>query len=306
MPPAGPSPGAMLERRKRIRADLSLLLVAIIWGSAFVAQRIAAVEVGVYLFNGLRFLLGGLVLMPLVVLGVFGGQASPMDKKGFWGVVFAGLLILFGAGFQQAGLRTTTAANAGFITGTYVIFVPIILAIGMKKSLQPTTWMAAGLAVVGLFLLSSGWKLRLNPGDALELVCAIFWSLHVILIGWLVQRQDVMKMVIGQYLVCGLLSLLVGLVVESQAWPALLENWWVVVYTGIFSVGVGYTLQAVSQRVAPPSDAAVILSGEAIFAAFFGWLFLSEALGPLQLLGCAVILCGMLLAQVHLFQRSEA
>ena len=285
-------------RRQRLQADLTLLAVAAIWGSAFVAQRLAAVEVGVYLFNGLRFLIAALALAPLAASRLLTGPTmAGLNRKNLPGVILVGLLLVGGAALQQAGLKYTTAGNAGFITGLYVVIIPLFLALFWRQQLRWVTWLGALLAVIGLFLLSTGGQLRLNRGDALELAGAVFWALHVIYTGRLVQRLDVLHFAVGQYLVCGLVSLSIGLALEAQALPRMLDFGWAIAYTGLISVGLGYTLQAVGQRVAPPADAAIILSLEAVFAALAGWIFLGEMLGPLQLLGCGIMLLGMLLAQ---------
>lgn len=143
--------------------------------------------------------------------------------------------------------------------------------------------------------------MQLNPGDLLELFGAGFWAFHVILIGRLVKRIEVLRLAVGQYLVCGILSLLVGLIFEVNNMSDLVNGWWALLYTGILSIGLGYTLQVVGQRVAPAPDAAIILSLEAVFAAFFGWFFLGENLSWIQMLGCSTMLIGMLLAQFDLF-----
>jgi drug/metabolite transporter (DMT)-like permease len=295
-----------LARKRRLRADLTLLAVAAIWGSAFVVQRLAAVEVGVYLFNGLRFLVAALALAPLAISRrLTDPEMESVSRKSLPGVVLVGLFLASGAALQQAGLKYTTAGNAGFITGLYVVFIPIFLGLFWHQHVQRITWLGALLAVIGLFLLSTGGRFRLSFGDALELVEAVFWALHVIFIGRLVQRVDVLQIAVGQYLVCGLVSLSIGLFVEVQVLPALIDKWWAVAYTGLISVGLGYTLQAVGQRVAPPADAAIILSLEAVFAALAGWLFLDERLSPVQLLGCGVMLVGMLLAQSEALASSK-
>ncbi len=287
-----------LARRQRLRADLALLAVAAIWGSAFVVQRFAAPQVGTYLFNGLRFLLAGAALAPLAATRALTGPQMPgLSRKNLPGVVLVGALLVGGAALQQTGLKYTTASNAGFITGLYVVFIPLLLGLLFRQPVRQITWLGAVLAAVGLFLLSTGGQLRLNRGDALELAGAVFWALHVIFTGRLVQQLDVLQFAVGQYLVCALISLALGMLIERQMLPALIQNGWAVAYTGLISVGLGYTLQAVGQRVAPPADAAIILSLEAVFAALAGWLFLGELLSPLQILGCAVMLLGMLLAQ---------
>jgi drug/metabolite transporter (DMT)-like permease len=291
---------ALLDRKRRIKADLTLLTVSLIWGSAFVVQRIAALEVGVFIFNGLRFLLAALVLLPFARLGVLRRKDSPGARGATrWGVVLTGMALFCGSAFQQAGLQYTTAGNAGFITGLYVVLIPLFMALGWRQRPRPVILLAALLAAAGLFLLSTGGEMRLSLGDALVLVSAVFWALHVILVGQLVGSVDVMPLAIGQYVVCGIANLASGLVLEPGGFSNLAGSWWVVVYTGVISVGLGYTLQVVGQRVAPPADAAIILSMEAVFAAFSGWLFLGEMLTPSQLLGCGIILGGMLLAQSH-------
>jgi drug/metabolite transporter (DMT)-like permease len=295
-----------LARRQRLQADLALLAVAAIWGSAFVVQRLAAIEVGVFLFNGLRFLLAALALAPLAATRVLTGPKMPgLSRRSLPGVILVGLLMAAAAALQQAGLQYTTAGNAGFITGLYVVLIPIFLALFWRQRLRRTIWLAALLAVTGLYLLSTGGELRLNRGDLLELAGAVLWALHVIFTGRLVQRLDVLHFAVGQYLVCGLASLALGLVFEAQALPALVEYSWAIAYAGLISVGLGYTLQAVGQRIAPPADAAIILSLEAVFAALAGWIFLGELLTPPQLLGCGIMLAGMLLAQAGTLPGSK-
>jgi drug/metabolite transporter (DMT)-like permease len=252
---------------------------------------------GAYLFNGTRFLLGALVLLPFGWRGQ--RQASKLTRDEALGIALAGLLLFGGITFQQVGLRYTTASNAGFITGLYVVFTPLILMFGRGRGLHRDVWAASLLAGVGLFLLSTGGQLRLAPGDALELVCAGIWAFHVIWIGRLAQRIQALRIAIGQNLLCGGISLAIGLLLEGEVWPRGAISWWAIVYTGVFSIGVGYTLQAVGQRVAPAADAAIILSLEAVFAALFGWLLLDERLSMVQLLGCGLMLAGMILAQAR-------
>jgi drug/metabolite transporter (DMT)-like permease len=296
MPATSPDPAKV-----RLKADLTLLLVAIIWGSAFAAQRVAALNMGVYLFNGLRFLLGALVLLPLALRS---RKSSVATRRLLPGMLLAGLLLFGGTTLQQLGLRHTTAANAGFITGLYVVLVPLILALGWRQPPRRVIWVAAVLSAAGLFLLSTGGSFSLALGDALELAGAFLWAFHVLCIGWLVQRADVLHLSVVQYAVCGLLSLGVALAFESGSLAQVSGVWWTVLYTGVLSIGLGYTLQGVGQRVAPPADAAILLSLEAVFAALAGWLFLDERLSAVQLLGCALMLVGMLLVQVPQLFRS--
>ena len=294
-------------RKRRLWADLALLMVAFIWGVAFVVQWVAAAEVQAFVFNGVRFLLGALVILPFAFIRP-GGGADPgkpgwrftgfANNKCLPGVWLSGMLLACGAAFQQIGIKYTTASNAGFITGLYVVLIPIFLAFGGRRRMpRPVVWAAALLSALGLFLLSTGGRLQVNRGDMLVMVSAVFWTFHVILIDWLVRRVEVMQLAVGQYIVCGLASLGLGLYLEPGVLQPLLSNWRLLAFMGIISVGLGYTLQAVGQRVAPPADTAIILSMEAVFAALGGWLLLGESLTPLQLLGCGSILLGMLLAQ---------
>ena len=291
------SPIGTPSRLERLKADTLLLLVAIIWGTAFVAQRVAALNMGLYAFNGLRFLLGALVLLPFSRINQ--QDAPSLGGRDTWGIALAGLLLLGGASLQQLGLHYTTASNAGFITGLYVVFIPLILLVSGQHRPPRVVWLAALCAAAGLYLLSTGGRFRLAPGDALVLVSAVLWASHVIWIGRLVGRLDVLPIAVGQYLVCGGLSLAVGLLSEGTVIPRSAAAWGAIGYTAVFSIGIGYTLQVVGQRVAPPADAAILLSLEAVFAALTGWLVLDERLSAIQLVGCGLMLAGMLLAQVH-------
>lgn len=292
--------------RRRLLADLALLTVAMIWGSAFVAQRLAAGEIGVYLFNGARFLLAAGVLAPLARSRILTRSQMPgLSRANLPGVALAGTVMVAGAALQQAGLKTTTAGNAGFITGLYVVLIPIMMSIFWRRRPRPAIWAAALLATLGMYLLSAAGKLRINPGDGLELAGSLFWALHVIIVSGMVQRMDVLHFAVGQYLVCALVNLALAFGFEPVSLTAIAANAGAILYTGLLSVGVGYTLQAVGQRVAPPADAAIILSGESVFAALSGWVFLGEALSPLQLAGCGIMLAGMLLAQSDLWIKAN-
>jgi len=284
----------MPRRKERLKADLILLAVAVVWGSAFVVCRVAAERISPFLYNGSRFSLGVLTLVPFVWRRLPG-----LTHREWWGGMLAGALLFGGATLQQAGLQFTTAGKAGFITGLYVVLVPLFLTLVWWQWPRWSAWIASLLAATGLFLLSAVEQLTLSYGDGLELAGAVMWALHVILIGRLAQRVDVLRLAWVQYLVCGVSSVLVGLMLEYQALADLPGVWWAVVYTGALSVGLGYTLQVWGQRHSPPTDASIILSAEAVFAAFFGWLILREVLTARQVLGCGLMLSGMILAQVR-------
>lgn len=214
-------------------------------------------------------------------------------------MILAGILLFAGAGLQQAGLVTTTISNASFITGLYVVLVPLILLVVLRQRVAWLSWVAVGLAAAGVTLLSLKGELRLAPGDALELIGAFLWALHVILVGWLArQGVDVLAFSAIQFFTCGLLNLALALGIEPGGAGALLAAWPVVVYSALIPIGMGFTLQIAGQKHAPPVDAAIILSMEAVFGTLFGYLFLHELLAPQQLAGCGLILAAMILAQV--------
>jgi len=276
----------------RLKADLTLLLVAVIWGTSFVAQRVAAAHIGPFLFNGVRFLLGALVLLPVVRFRL------ELDRKTWPWVAAAGLVMSLASVLQQAGMRWTTAGNAAFITGLYVVFVPLLLLIFWRQRVRTAVWAAALLAAGGIFLLSSGGQLRLAPGDGLELAGATMWGLHIIIIDRAMRRMEALPFSIGQFLAAGALQLILGLALEWRTAPGLVSAWWTVAWAGILSVAVGYTLQVVGQRHAPPADAALIVSLEAVFAVLAGYLLLGEKLRPEQWLGAGLIMSAILLAQL--------
>ncbi len=284
-----------METRKA-RADALLLLVALIWGFAFVAQRLGMENLGPYGFNASRFFLGACSLLPLLL--VFRPQSLHQPGKLLKGGVAAGAILFIGSSLQQVGLVTTTASNAGFITGLYIVLVPMFgLLLGQSTALW--TWLGAMLAVVGLYLLSIGEDFAINKGDLLVLLGAGFWAGHVLLIGKLAPMVDNLRLAIVQFFVCGALSLLVTLVVEIDVFTLdrVLMSWKPIAFAGLFSVGVAYTLQVVAQRNAPASHAAIIMSLEAVFAALGGWMFLNEYLDLRQVMGCSLMLSGMLLSQ---------
>ena len=283
----------------RLKSDLILLLVALIWGSAFAAQRVAADYLGPFLFNGLRFGVAVLVLLPLARFRL------RIDRRMLPWVVVTGVVLFLASALQQVGIQWTTAGNAGFITGLYVVIVPLGLVVILRQPVGWPTWVAALAATSGTLLLSTGGQLTFNPGDLLELAGAFAWALHVVLVGWLARRMDVLAFVIGMDIVAGLLNLGLAGFTDGASLPGLIPAGWAVLYTGIFSIGVGYALQAVGQKHAPAADAALILSLEAVFAALFGFIFLGERLAPVQVAGCALILVAILWVQVRLARVSS-
>jgi len=288
---------------ERLKADLALLAAAFVWGSSFATDRIAVASLGPHLYNVFRFSLGALTMLLLL-----GREVRGWTRTEWGGGLLLGLLVFCGGSLQQMGLRYTTAGKAGFITGLYVVFVPLFLALLWREWPGWSSWLASLLAAVGLFLLSAVERLALAPGDGWVLAAAVLWAWQMILIGRLASRINARRLVLLQFVVAALLSLVLTLVlgVERGVGVSLSVSWWAVLYSGVLSVGLGYMFQAVGQRQAPASDAAVILSGEVIFAAGTGWLLLGETLTPQQLLGCGLMLMGMVLAQLRARARARA
>ena len=289
--------------QQTLKSDTLLLITAGIWGFAFVAQRVGMDYVGPFGFNGVRFALGCLVLLPLLARNGLNNGSSPspapgmLTLHGLGGGLLAGLVLFAGASFQQVALIYTTAGNAGFITGLYVILVPII-GIFLGHGTHAGTWVGAVLAAMGLYLLSVTSSLTIAWGDLLVLIGAFFWACHVHIIGWLSPKGDALKISFLQFAVCSVLSMAVSLLMEENTVQAYLEATVPILYGGIMSVGVAYTLQVVAQKKAKPSHAAIILSLEAVFAAIGGWIMLGEVLTNRGLAGCALMFSGMLASQL--------
>ncbi len=281
----------------RLKADLTLLLVSMIWGSAFVAQRIAGQLGSVYLFNGARYLLAALVVLPFAIRA--GGAVNPIaalpPEQHKWMFV-TGFVLFGGSAIQQVGLLYTTAGNAGFITALYVVLVPLALFLVWRERIHWLSVVAVLLAGVGAFFLSTGGRIDFRLGDAIELVGALFWTLHVILLGKFASRFEPLTFSVGQLVVCGLLSLGLGLLLE-RTMPINRALLAAIVYTALFSLGLCYTLQIWAQRHTPPADAALLLSLESVFAVLSGWLLLDERLTLIQMFGCVLIFVAVLVSQ---------
>ena len=281
----------------RLKADLTLLVVSIIWGSAFVAQRVAGQMGSVYLFNGARYLLAALVVLPLALRVKRKDKPSwTMSRDQYKWMFVAGLLLFLGSAFQQAGMVYTTAGNAGFITSLYVVLVPIALFFVWGEKPHWMSIAAVGLAGVGAFLLSTGGRFEVKAGDALELLGALFWTFHVIVLGKFASKFEALSFSVGQLFVCAILNLSVGIFAE----PMMSFNWpliFAIAYTALFSLGLCYTLQVWAQRHTPPADAALILSLESVFAVISGWLILNERLVLIQIFGCVLIFIAVVLSQ---------
>lgn len=290
-------------RKDTLASDSLLLLTAAIWGFAFVAQRMGMEYVGPFTFNGVRFLLGAAALVPLVwrLGGRKGVEPAPERKASarayVLGGALAGAALFAGASLQQVGLVYTTAGKAGFITGLYVVLVPL-LGLFFRQRPGAGTWVGVVLAAGGMYLLSVTETFSMAFGDFLVLLCALCFALHVLLIGYLSPLLESVRLSCLQFAVCGVLSLIVALAVEEITWAGLEAAMLPILYGGLFSVGVAYTLQVVAQRKAKPAHAAILLSMESVFAALGGYLMLGEVMDARALIGCGLMLAGMLASQL--------
>ena len=306
-----------MSRISIVRSDALLLLAAVIWGFAFVAQRMGMEHLGPLMFNAIRFALGAGMLAVVVkargARGRGGGKTGkpgselstsdlrpptsdlrPLTAEG----ILLGLILFAGATLQQAGLVYTSAGNAGFITGLYLILVPVFgIFSGQKAGVN--LWGGAIIATVGLYFLSVTESYSISKGDVLVLIGAIFWAIHVLYTGWLSPRTSALQLAITQYSVCALLSLISALIFESNTFSGIYQAAVPLLYGGLLSVGIAYTLQIVGQKKSPPAHAAIILSLEAVFAVIGGVIILSETMTDRKWLGCSLMLAGMLLAQLN-------
>lgn len=282
----------------RIQANLLLLLAGAIWGMGFVAQSSAMKSIGPFLFIGLRFVLAAVVVAPLAWRETRASR-RPLDRRGRNGLLLIGLVLFVGMSLQQTGLLTTTVTNSGFLTGLYVVFTPVIAVVFLRARPHPIVWPAALLALTGIFLLSGGDLSALNTGDLLTILCALIWAVQVLLIekfGKATGRPYTLSLI--QFTVCGLVGLLIALTFEPLDWLAIRAATKEILFAGIVSSGVAFTLQAVAQQHTTGSQAAIFLSSEALFAALFGALLLQERINGIGYVGCALIFAAMLLVEV--------
>lgn len=291
----------------RVQANLLLLVIALIWGSAFVAQSHGMADLGPMAFTGLRFLIGALVVSPLVWvewrdLRRDRRTPRPRDARKVAGL---GLLLLLGAAMQQIGIKYTTVTNAAFLTALYVPLVPVLGWLLTRHLPHWSVWPGAIACLVGAFLLSGAQRLEIGLGDLWVIASALPWALHVLLVGGVADRMHAPFLVAaGQFLLCGLLALAWALVFEPMSWSAVQAAAWPLAYTGVMSVGVAFTGQVVAQRYAHAADAAIILSSETLFAAVFGYVLMGDRLSTSGLLGCALILGSMLVVQLLPFRAA--
>lgn len=276
-----------------------MLLAALIWGAAFVAQKSAMEHMGPFTFSGTRFLMSIVVILPFVLKEMKEHAATAVAPADKWLIATVSIVFFAGVNLQQMGIAGTNITNAGFLTALYVVFVPFMSLFVFKKRPRLIVWVAAPLCLLGVWLLGDASLSRLSAGDLLVILCAFFFALHVVLVAVVMLRVPrPLTMAATQYAVCAALSLLAAAAFEDISLEAMREALPALLYAGIISGGIAYTLQIVAQQYTPASDAAIILSGEALFAALFGVLLMGDSLSPLAWTGCGVIFAAILLVEL--------
>jgi drug/metabolite transporter (DMT)-like permease len=287
----------------RARSNLLLLLVALVWASAFVAQSLAMRSLGSLMFTGLRFALGALVVAPLAwrewrTLRARDRQPRPRDLAHIAGL---GALLFLGAAMQQVGMRTTSVTNTGFLSALYIPLVPLLGWLALRHAPHWTTWIAAAGCVAGSWLLTGGGSLsNFHTGDWWVIASSLPWAAHVMLVGRAANRlHGAMLVACGQFVACAVLALGLGAAIEPFTAQGVVDALGAIAYTGVLSVGLAFTLQVVAMRHAHAADAAVVLSSETVFTAAFGAVFMGDRIGATGLAGCALILACVLMVQLQ-------
>lgn len=297
----------MKKETSTLKNSLLLLLTATIWGVAFVAQSVSMDYIGGFTFNAIRNIIGAITLVPVIL--IFSKQnpaadQNPADRQKarktlITGGICCGILLCLASNFQQFGIKYTTVGKAGFITACYIIIVPII-GIFLKKKCSPFIWIAVLLSLGGLYLLciSPGEGFSIGKGDTLVLICAVVFSFHILTVDHFSPLVDGVKMSCIQFLVCGILSGIPALIFENPNITNILQAWMPILYAGILSCGVAYTLQIVGQKGMNPTVASLIMSLESCISVIAGWLILGQNLSSREIFGCVLMFGAIVLAQL--------
>lgn len=292
--------------KNKLRGTLSLLIATVIWGSAFIAQSVGMDYIGPFTFQTMRSVLA----VPFLIIIIFLIERSPantlqkwLDPKLWKAGLPCGIALFIAAGLQQLGIVHTSAGKAGFITAMYIVLVPI-LGIFLRKKPPFTAWISVALAVVGLYLLSCVGVTQVNIGDLYLLGCALGYAVQITLVDHLGSEVDGLRLNCVQSLFCGIFSGVVMLVTEEPNLGNIIACWIPLVYAGIFSLGIAFSLQIIGQKHLEPTPAALIMSLESVFAVLFGWLLLHERLTNAELWGCALVFGAVILSQIPVKKTS--
>ncbi len=290
---------------KSLRSVIMLTLAALIWGIAFVAQSVAMDYVEPFTFNGARMLLGGAVLIPVIALmdgnkkriGTYKKMDKAEGRTLIIGALFCGICLCVATNLQQFALKDTDAGKAGFITALYIVIVPIF-GILVKKKVRWIVWIGVLMATVGMYLLCVSGDVTFALSDLLLLLCAMVYAVHILIIDKYSPLVDGVKLSCLQFFVCGIITLILAFVFEKPSLSGLLAAYVPLLYTGILSSGVAYTLQIVGQKNMNPTVASLILSLESVFSALAGWMLLNQTLSLQELGGCALMFAAIIIAQL--------
>ena len=286
-------------KKRTLQGNLILMLTAVIWGVSFVSQRVGMEYIKPNTFNGIRTILGALILVPFVLFRDRTGKSRPCDtKKLVIGGVVCGALLCAAGTLQTWGMVYTTSGKSGFITAMYMVFVPIIGLFAGKK-IRAVTVLGVALAVAGMYMLSiGGTDFVINKGDVITLACAFIFSFHIMAIDRLSGELDCVKLACLQFFVCGTINIILMFLFEHPDWELVRSCAVPIIYSGVMSCGVAYTLQIVGQQYAEPTTASIILSLESVFAALAGWALLHEMLTLGELFGCALMFAAIIIVQL--------
>lgn len=294
-----------------------LFLTAFIWGVAFVAQSVGMDYVGPWTFNASRFIIGAVFLIPCIAFldglkkkeaaasGTSSEESAPQDKKTLLiGGLCCGIAIAVASTLQQYGISMTTVGKAGFITALYIVIVPI-LGIFLKKKPRLLIWVSVVLALAGLYFLCMTDSLSFSKGDTMVLLCALVFSIHILIIDYFSPKVDGVRMSCIQFFVASIICGIPALILEHPQFSSLVAAWAPILYAGILSCGVAYTLQIVAQKNYDPTIASLILSLESVFSVLAGWVILHEALSPREILGCVLVFIAIILVQLPEKKKSN-
>lgn len=295
----------------RLKNASMLILTAFIWGTAFVAQSVGMDFLEPFTFNGVRSLIGGIVLLPCIFLirRINARAGEPEREEGtrkdlIIGGILCGLLLFAASSLQQIGIVYTTAGKAGFITAFYIVIVPV-LGVFLHKRIGWKVWTAVVMALAGLYFLCMTEKLTVGKGDLYIFLCALIFSVHILVIDHFSPRVDGVKMSCIQFFTCGIVSLIPMFVWETPRVDNLLAGWVPLLYAGVLSCGVAYTLQVVGQKNVNPAIASLLLSLESCFSVLAGWLILGERLSMREFAGCILMFAAIILAQLPEGKKEE-
>lgn len=289
-----------MERRMRVKNGVMLFLTAFIWGTAFVAQSVGMDYLEPFTFNGVRSLIGGIALLPCIwLLHKLNGESKKEEsgKVLLIGGLACGVLLFAASSLQQIGLKYTTAGKAGFITAFYIVIVPV-LGIFLHKKIGWKIWLAVVLALAGLYFLCITESFSIGKGDVLIFLCALIFAVHILVIDYFSPKVDGVKMSCIQFFVCGILSLPFMFTIETPKAAAMTAAWMPLLYAGVLSCGVAYTLQILGQKNVNPAVASLILSLESCFSVLAGWIVLGERLSLRESAGCVLMFAAIILAQL--------